>query len=199
VSVLGALEVSQTGDLANWCIPKKLMKGIGGAMDLVAGVKRIVIATTHVAKNGKPKILKQCTLPLTGARVVDTIITDLAVFQVKKDGSGLVLTEHAPHSTVEEIRAKTEADFEVSPDLKVIQYSPRKLQVPSQQVNEPERPEQHMRSQLLTDEQLTDLTALCDSIRCKRDFASACRDFQARATRLTHSSPPGLPKCTLKR
>jgi hypothetical protein len=105
-----------------------MMKGIGGAMDLVAGVKRIVVATTHVSKDGKPKIVKQCTLPLTGARVVDTIITDLAVFQVKKDGSGLLLMEYAPHTNVEEIRAKTEADFEVSPDLKVIQYSPLKSQ-----------------------------------------------------------------------
>jgi 3-oxoacid CoA-transferase subunit B len=126
VSVLGALQVSQSGDIANWCIPGKMMKGIGGAMDLVAGVKRIIVAITHVDKNGKPKILKQCKLPLTGARVVDTIITDLAVFQVKKDGSGLLLTERAAHVTVEEIRAKTEADFEVSPTLKMIQYLPLK-------------------------------------------------------------------------
>jgi 3-oxoacid CoA-transferase subunit B len=126
LSILGALQVSQTGDLANWCIPGKMMKGIGGAMDLVAGVKRIVVATSHVTKDGKPKIVKSCTLPLTGGRVVDTIITDLAVFQVKKDGSGLLLTEYAPHTTVEEIRAKTEADFEVSPNLKFIKYSPMK-------------------------------------------------------------------------
>jgi 3-oxoacid CoA-transferase len=128
VSVLGALQVSQTGDLANWCIPGKMMKGIGGAMDLVAGVKRIVVATSHVTKDGKPKIVKQCSLPLTGARVVDTIITDLAVFKVKKNG-GLVLTERALHTSIDEIRAKTEADFEISPMLKLIDYSPMKSSV----------------------------------------------------------------------
>jgi 3-oxoacid CoA-transferase subunit B len=124
ISILGALQVSQSGDLANWCIPNKMMKGIGGAMDLVAGCKRIIVATTHVTRDGKPKIMKQCSLPLTGTRVASMIVTDLAVFQVKKDGSGLLLTEYAPHTTVEEIRAKTEADFEVSPTLKHIEYSP---------------------------------------------------------------------------
>jgi Coenzyme A transferase len=165
--VLGALQVSQTGDLANWCIPGKMMKGIGGAMDLVAGVKRIVVATSHVAKSGKSKILKSCTLPLTGARVVDTIITDLAVFQVKKDGSGLLLTEYAPHTTVEEIRAKTEAEFEVSPNLKLIQYSPMKT-VALEHAEEEAHP-------VFSHEQLKDLTELYDILRKQKDFAVALK------------------------
>ena len=111
ISILGALQVAQNGDLANWMVPGKMVKGMGGAMDLVAGVPRVVVLMEHVAK-GEAKILKACTLPLTGKGVVSKIITDLAIFEVTQ--SGLMLTECAPDVTVEEIRQKTEADFEVA-------------------------------------------------------------------------------------
>jgi len=110
ISILGALQVSEQGDLANWMVPGKMVKGMGGAMDLVAGVKRVVVLMEHTAK-GELKILKHCTLPLTGKRVVSKIITDIAVFEVTKDG--LLLTEHAPDVTVEQIRQQTEASFKV--------------------------------------------------------------------------------------
>ncbi|WP_297495017.1 3-oxoacid CoA-transferase subunit B [Acidocella sp.] len=111
ISILGAMQVSEQGDLANWSIPGKMVKGMGGAMDLVAGVKRVVILMEHTAK-GEPKLLKQCTLPLTGKGVVSKIITDLAVFEVNKGGTpGLVLLEHAPDVTIEQIKAQTEAEF----------------------------------------------------------------------------------------
>ena len=117
LSILGGMQVAQNGDLANWMVPGKMVKGMGGAMDLVAGVKRVVVAMDHCEKSGAPKILKACTLPLTGAGVVDMLITDLAVFDVDRRGSGIVLKELASGVTVEEIKAKTEAAFTVAPGL----------------------------------------------------------------------------------
>ncbi|MEP3050972.1 MAG: 3-oxoacid CoA-transferase subunit B [Erythrobacter sp.] len=110
LTILGAMEVSSTGDIANWTIPGKMMKGMGGAMDLVAGVKRVIALMDHCNKRGEPKILKQCSLPLTGQGVVDMIITDLGVFEITP-GDGLVLIECAPQVTPDEIRERTQAAF----------------------------------------------------------------------------------------
>ncbi|KAJ5946948.1 hypothetical protein N7454_003787 [Penicillium verhagenii] len=123
VSILGALQVSATGDLANYMIPGKVFKGMGGAMDLISNPDKtkIVVATSHVAKDGSPKIVQKCSLPLTGANVVSTIITDLCVFQVNRATGELTLTELAPGVEVEEVRSKTDAKFTVADKLEIME------------------------------------------------------------------------------
>ncbi len=119
MTVLGALEVSQTGDLANWMVPGKMVKGMGGAMDLVAGAKRVIVTTTHLTKKGDPKLRTQCTLPLTGVACVDVVMTDFGWFDVQK-GERLILREIASDLTVDDVRSATEASFDVASDLKTI-------------------------------------------------------------------------------
>jgi 3-oxoacid CoA-transferase subunit B len=121
VSILGALQVDEEGSIANYMVPGQMVKGMGGAMDLVAGARHVIVTMEHVARNGDKKIVKECTLPFTGRRCVNRIITDLCVFDVLPDGAGLSLIELAPGVTVDEVREKTGASFAIADDLRTIE------------------------------------------------------------------------------
>jgi 3-oxoacid CoA-transferase subunit B/3-oxoadipate CoA-transferase beta subunit len=114
LSILGAMQVAASGDLANWMVPGRMVKGMGGAMDLVAGVKRVVVVMEHVEKSGAPKLVNACSLPLTGQGVVDLVVTDLGVFEVNRGKSPLTLKELAPGVSLDEVKAKTEPSFRVA-------------------------------------------------------------------------------------
>jgi 3-oxoacid CoA-transferase subunit B len=125
LAILGAMQVAENGDLANWMIPGKMVKGMGGAMDLVAGAKRVIVIMTHASKYGDPKLLKECTLPITGQKCVNHVLTDLGWFDILYDEDGtskMVLSEIAAGVTLEEIHSKTGAEFEVSENLSTISY-----------------------------------------------------------------------------
>lgn len=119
--ILGAMEVSQQGDIANWMIPGKMVKGMGGAMDLVAGVKRVIVMMEHVNKKGEPKIIPECTLPLTGLRCVDMVITDLCVLRMDHDERRFLLTELAPGVSEEEVREKTSAEIITAEHIETVE------------------------------------------------------------------------------
>ena len=123
LAILGAMEVSQEGDLANWMIPGKLVKGMGGAMDLVAGVRRRIVVMEHANKRGESNVIPACTLPLTGRRCVDMLITDLAVFEMDHAAHRFTLIELAPEVSLDDVRAKTTAQFAVSPTLRTVELS----------------------------------------------------------------------------
>ena len=123
LAILGAMEISQEGDIANWMIPGKMIKGMGGAMDLVAGVKKVIVVMEHCNKRGEPKIIPQCTLPLTGKQCIDMIITDLCVLKMDANRSGgrrFVLTELAPDVTVDEVKEQTTAEIVIADDVAAV-------------------------------------------------------------------------------